>query len=429
MKRTLTPEVTKDVAARLARANEEAARHFPGDSAARQPVHTVYGGAHLFRSDSAPKLGGAALAALDAYAPDARAFALALGLEPSALMEEIYERMLRKLRDEPVEDIRIDFEDGYGMRPDTEEDAHAVAAAREVSSAHAAHSLPPYYGIRIKPLVGELAGRALRTLDLFLSTIAAEGGGLPANFVVTLPKVTRLEHVSALTDLLDLLEPRLGLAPGRLRFELMVETPQTIFGEDGRVVLPSFVRAGRGRCVSAHFGTYDYTAGLNITAAHQHMAHPACDFARHVMQVSLAGTGIMLSDGATNVLPVGDRAAVHTAWRLHYADVRRSLEGGFYQGWDLHPAQLATRFAANFGFFLEGKRAAQERLRAALEKGAGATSGVLDDPATGQALLAFFLRGKNCGAFREEDVARAGLSAEDLVTGSFSAILATRRAG
>ncbi len=161
----------------------------------------------------------------------------------------------------------------------------------------------------------------------------------------------------------------------------MVETPQSIFGSDGRVALPDLVRAGRGRCVGAHFGTYDYTAALGIAAAYQSMAHPACDFARHVMQVSLAGTGVALSDGSTNVLPVGDRAAVHAAWRLHYRDVRRSLENGFYQGWDLHPAQLATRFAANFGFFLEGKRAALERLRAALEKGRGrrVAPAVLDD--------------------------------------------------
>ncbi len=162
------------------------------------------------------------------------------------------------------------------------------------------------------------------------------------------------------------------------------------------------------------------------------MAHPACDFARHVMQVSLAGTGVALSDGSTNVLPVGDRAAVHAAWRLHYADVRRSLEGGFYQGWDLHPAQLATRYAANFGFFLEGKRAVQERLRAALEKGVAAVAagaargGIQDDPATGQALLSFFLRGKDCGAFSEKDAAEAGLSPQELAVDSFAAILEAR---
>jgi hypothetical protein len=145
------------------------------------------------------------------------------------------------------------------------------------------------------------------------------------------------------------------------------------------------------------------------------------------MQVSLAGTGVALSDGSTNILPVGRAPAVHAAWRLHYGLVRRSLENGFYQGWDLHPAQLPTRFAANFGFFLEGKKAAVERLRAALEKGAGAaSSGILDDPATGQALLAFFLRGKNGGAFREEDVALAGLSTEELATGSFQRILRNR---
>ncbi len=430
MKRTLTPELTREVVARLSTANAEIARLFPGDSVTRQPVHTFYEGAHLFRVNAVRELGEAALAALDEYAPTAADFARAIGVPPSPVFEEIFERVLGRLKKDPVEDYRIDFEDGYGARADDEEDTCAEAAARGVAAAHAAASLPTFYGIRIKPLEDRTADRALRTLDLFLSTLAAEGRALPPNLLITLPKITSPGQPAALADALDALEARLGLPAGSLKFELMVETPQTIFGEDGRVVLPSFVRAGRGRCVSAHFGTYDYTAGLNIAAAHQHMAHPACDFAKHVMQVSLAGTGIMLSDGSTNVLPVGSPSAVHAAWRLHYENVRRSLENGFYQGWDLHPAQLPTRFAANFGFFLEGKSAALQRLRAALEKGAdAASSGVLDDPATGQALLTFLLRGKNCGAFREEDVAGAGLSAEDLATGSFSAILAARRAG
>ncbi len=400
----------------------------------RQPVHTFYEGAHLFRANAAKELGEAALAALRKHAPTGTAFAEALGLPPSPRFEEIHERVLGKLREDPVEDYRIDFEDGYGVRTDDEEDACTAAVARGVAAARAAGSLSTFYGIRIKPLEDRSAARALRTLEIFLSTLAAEGrGSLPPGFVVTLPKITSPDQPAILAEALDGHEKRLGLPGGSLGFEIMVETPQTIFTPDGRIALPELVRAARGRCVGAHFGTYDYTASLGIAAAFQHMGHPACDFARHVLQVSLAGTGIMLSDGSTNVLPVGDRAAVHAAWRVHYADVRRSLEGGFYQGWDLHPAQLPSRFAANFGFFLEGKRAAQERLRAALEKGAAATTattgGILDDPATGQALLNFFLRGKNCGAFRESDAEQAGLSPEELVSGSFAKILKNRTAG
>ncbi len=397
----------------------------------RQPVHTVYEGAHLSRVNATRELGDAALAALDEHAPTPEAFARSIGVVPSPLFEEIDERVLRKLREEPVEDYRIDFEDGYGVRADDEEDACAATAARGIIAAQAGGVLSPFHGIRIKPLEDRLAARALRTLEIFLSTLAAEGRALPPNFRVTLPKITSADQPAALADALEAHEARLGLPAGSLTFEIMVETPQTIFAADGRVALPDLIRAGRGRCVGAHFGTYDYTASLGIAPAFQHMAHPACDFARHVMQVSLAGTGVALSDGSTNVLPVGDRAAVHAAWRLHYADVRRSLESGFYQGWDLHPAQLPTRFAANFGFFLESKKAALERLRAALEMGAAAAasgSNVLEDPATSQALLAFFLRGKNCSAFSETDAAEAGLLPGDLALGSFAAILAARRA-
>ena len=160
--------------------------------------------------------------------------------------------------------------------------------------------------------------------------------------------------------------------------EMMIETTQSIIDSEGRISLPMLLRAARGRCTAAHFGTYDYTASCSITAAHQHMTHPACDFAKHMMQVSFAGSGIWLSDGATNIMPVGphraaegaaltpdqideNRAVVHRAWKLHYDHIQHSLVGGFYQGWDLHPAQLVTRYAAVYSFFLESLDAASER--------------------------------------------------------------------
>lgn len=477
---TLTPELTNEVLARLSRANLDFARRYPGESPARQPVHTVYGGAHLFRSDSAPKLGALARAALAENAPDFVTFAKALELpgaaslpdEPEAvarladafasdahaarrvseaawLAHTVHTLVKEKLEREPVEDFRIDFEDGYGNRPNAEEDGHAASAAREVAAGRDAGTLPPFLGIRIKPFTEELRERSVRTLDVFLTTLLSGGAPLPAGFVVTLPKVTIPEQVTALADLFDLFEPRLGLAPGALRFEIMVETPQSLFGSDGRLVLPLLVGAGCGRCVSAHFGTYDYTAGVNVTAAHQHMAHVACDFAKHVMQVSLAGTGVTMSDGATNVMPVGphraakdgppltaqqvveNRRAVHRAWRLHYGHVRHSLEGAYYQGWDLHPAQLPTRYAAVYTFFLESLEAASERLTNFIEKAAQATlvGDVFDDAATGQGLLNFFLRGIACGAIPEEEVLATGITLEELRGRSFVKILRNRRGG
>jgi citrate lyase beta subunit len=436
------------VLAQIEEANRDFAARFPGDSARRQPVHTVYGGAQVFRSDTAPRLGALARRSLEEYAPEPQDLGRALDL-PEKLAAMIYDRVAKKLSREPVEDFRIDFEDGYGNRTDSEEDGHAESAAVEVAKGLAAGTLPPYVGIRIKPFTEELKGRAVRTLDLFLTTLARETGGrLPDNFVVTIPKVTVPEQVSALAQLLDQLERHLGL-PGRaLPFEIMVETPQAILDETGSASLPRLVGASRGRCVAAHFGTYDYTASLNITAAYQQMTHPACDFAKSVMQVALAGTGVWISDAATNVLPVPphraargqaltarqieeNRGAVHAAWKLHYDHVRHSLSHGFYQGWDLHPAQLPTRYAALYAFFLEGIDAASARLKNFVAKAGQATlvGEVFDDAATGQGLLNHFLRAWSCGAITEDEaVEMSGLTLDELRGRSFVKILKSRKA-
>lgn len=411
-------------------ANARVAELFPGDSPARQPVHVVYGGAQLFKADAARKLGSLALRALQEHAPDPEAFATALGFD-RALAERIHVRVVEKLTREPVEDLRIDFEDGFGARPDAEEDAFALSTAEEVAAGLAGGMLPASIGIRIKPLNAEHKRRSLRTLDLFVTRLLEQtGGGLPSNFVVTLPKITTADHVTAMASACEALEYWRDLAAGSLKFEVMIETPQSVFAADGTVALPRFVAEGRGRIVAAHFGTYDYTATCGITAAYQHMLHPACDFAKHVMQVALAGTGIWLSDGATNVMPVGPRDVVYRAWRLHAEHVRHSLVNGFYQGWDLHPAQLPSRYAAVYAFFMEGLDAASERLKNFVQKAAQATlvGDVFDDAATGQGLLNYFLRAMNCGAITEhEAVAMSGVTLDELRGRSFVKILDRRR--
>jgi len=478
MQTSLLPEQLGAVIDRLGEANSAFAARYPGETGRRQPVHTVYGGAHLFKADTARRLGSLALRALDEYGSDPFVFARAVGLpgsgelnsslekdadlrarlaaepelvrrvDPAAWMAHaVYGRVVEKLRREAVEDFRIDFEDGYGNRPDEEEDAHAAQAAREAASAAAAGTLPPFIGIRIKPFTEELRQRSFRTLDIFVTTLAsAAGGRLPENFVVTLPKVVAVEQVAALADIFDLLEPALGLAAGALRMELMVETTQSIIDHRGRANLPLLLEAARGRCTAAHFGTYDYTASCQITAAHQHMLHPACDFAKHMMQVAFAGTGVWLSDGATNIMPVAvhrpaegqklteeqaeeNRRAVHRAWALHFSHVRNSLTNAFYQGWDLHPAQLPTRYAAVYSFFLESLAAASERLSNFVEKAAKATlvGDVFDDAATGQGLLNYFLRAINCGAVTEREAQElTSLTLDELRTGSFVKILKGR---
>lgn len=410
-------------------------------------MHTVYGGAHLFTADIVQKLGAAALRALEEYAPDQSAFSQALGMRLD-LAERIYPRIVEKLTREPIEDFRIDFEDGFGSRPDAEEDHHAQAAADQVAKGLAAGTLPAAIGIRIKALNEELKRRSLRTFDLFLTRLLdRSNGSLPAEFAVTLPKITSPAQVAALRSACDAIERTHGLAQGALRIELMVETSQTIFSADGRIALPRLVAEGGGRISAAHFGTYDYTAGLAVTAAHQHMMHPVCDFAKHVMQVALAGTEVRLSDGATNIMPVGphrrspggeltesqrteNAETVHRAWRLHAEHIRHSLAGGFYQGWDLHPAQLPTRYATVYAFFLEGLEPAADRLRSFVGKAAQATliGQVFDDAATGQGLLNYFLRAMNCGAIAEvEAVGLSGLTLEELRGRSFVRILANRR--
>ena len=446
----LTDADVAPVHADLRAANERFLTRYPGESHARQPVHTVYGGGHLFKADSARRLGDVALRALAEYAPDPEAFAAAFELDPGTLnVAALYERVRAKLETEPVEDFRLDYEDGYGNRLDAEEDAHAVQGAQEVAKGLAAGTLPPFVGIRIKPMNEDLRLRAARTLDLFVSTLVTESGGaLPSGFVVTVPKVQIPAQVTAVVRLLELLETRLHLPAGALKMELMLETPQAIIGADGRLPLPSLIDAAGGRCTGVHFGVYDYTASRNITAAYQAMGHAVCDFAREVMAVSLAGTGIFLSDGATNILPVGphrgspesplsadqqaeNRAVVHQAWRLAYRDTQHSLVNGIYQGWDLHPAQLVARYAAVYEFFQRGQAAASARLHAFVGKAALASlhGDVFDDAATGQGLLNFFLRGLSCGAVSESDCLATGLSMDEIRTRSFLKILQGRRAG
>ena len=413
----------------LTAANLEFARTHPGDRGERQPVHVMYGGAHLFKRDLCRKSGALALRALSEYAPDAEAFATAMGVS-AEVSRIVYARVLEKLRREPVESFTLDFEDGYGFRSNAEEDATAFSAAVEVARGLEEGTLPEFIGIRIKPLAEETKQRAFRTLERFLGALLDETGGrLPGKFSVTLAKITVPEQVSALVDALD----RLGVK----RVELMIETPQSLTS------LPRLVEAARGRCVAVHFGAYDYTAALGINGAT--LLHQACDFARSTMQVQLAGTGVWLSDGVTNVLPVpvhrGDglsteqaaqnRAGVQRAWRIHYQHIRHALDQGFYQGWDLHPAQLPARFAAVYAYFLEGMDAASERLRNFISQAARATlaGDVFDDAATGQGLLNYFLRAMNCGAIPASDVpGLTGLSVEELRSASFSKILEGRKA-
>lgn len=379
----------------LAETDEVLEAVYPGDSGARQPVHTVYVPADRFTPDLAAQWGARALAAVEA-AGGMETLAAQAGIEP-ALIGAVSARVSHKLATEPIEDLRLDFEDGYGDRGDTE-DADVATAASRVADAVASGSAPPFIGIRFKCFEKPTRARGLRTLDLFIGGLL-EAGALPDGLVLTLPKVTTTAQVEAMVIAVEALERTHGLDAGRLRFEVQVETPQLVLGADGRSPLAQLPVAAPGRISGLHYGTYDYSASLGIAAEYQSMEHPAADLAKEIMQLAVAGTGIRLSDGSTNILPVGERAA--EAWALHARLVRRSLERGFYQGWDLHPHQLATRYLATYAFYREGYPAAASRLRTYLAHEDGA---VMDEPATARALAWFVLRGVQCGAIDAVEV-------------------------
>ncbi|QUQ62504.1 DUF6986 family protein [Kutzneria sp. CA-103260] len=362
-------------------------RLFPGSTGVRQPVHTVYVPADQVGPGLVRSWGDRALAALDEFAPDAGALTDATGVDAVG----VYDRLRAKLSREPVEDLRIDFEDGYGFPADDVEDAHVLAAASVLREAAS-----PFSGIRIKGFEPSGRRRGVRTLSLLLGAL----NPLPPNFVVTLPKVTSVEQVESMVWLCTQLER----FPGELRFELQIETTQAVLGPDGAATVARMIHASDGRCTGLHYGTYDYSAACGVTAAHQSMAHPVADHAKNVMLLAAAGTGVHVSDGSTNILPVGDPPAVRFGWHLHTRLVTRSLEHAIYQGWDLHPHQLPTRFLATFSFYRTAFPAAAARLRSYLSNTAGV---FLDEPATAQALSAALVRGMDCGALEVPEVEEA----------------------
>ncbi|RAY13020.1 aldolase [Actinomadura craniellae] len=393
----LSVSSTDDLSARVAAVQAEHAEHFTGPAQGRQPVHTVYVPADRFSRTTPADFGAEALRLLNNHMPGPGSFGAAFGLDPE-IAGTVRERVAAKLVREPVEDLRIDFEDGYGYRPDAEEDAHVAQVVEAVAAAYQVKGLPHYWGLRVKPFSEEGNRRAMRTLDAFLTQLRDRLGRLPGGFVVTLPKVVMPEQVAIFTAYLERLESALGLPSGILRFEVQIETAESIVDHRGEFGPRAIAAAGAGRVTGAHFGVYDYTAAIGLPPQEQRLDHPACDFARHVMQVSLAGTGIRLSDGSTNVVPRNDGPdEVNRAWSVHAAHVRHSLRHGFYQGWDLHPAHLPSRYAIVYAFHLGGVDDVIGRVRAWHEQ-AAARGGTLDEPATIAALTDRLRRAVDCGA-------------------------------
>ena len=377
----------------------------------RRPVQVLYGGAHLFKPGAAARIGQLARAALDTYAPDGPTYAHALGLSLSpAQATDLRKRVIAKLEHEPVEDFRIDFEDGYGVRPDDEEDAHAEAAGIALEQGRRDGTLPPFIGVRLKPFSGGAARRALRTLE----RVGAHLGPDPIpGFALTAPKVVLPIQVELLRRSAEALEHRLAWPQGAIALELMVETPSALISLDGRLGILALVEAAGGRCRSVHVGPYDLTSALGISAANQWLGHPSVELVRRLLQLALSGTGVTIADGPTTLLPVGphreprndseraaNREAVFRAWSRTADDVRRAYRDGIIQGWDLHPAQLPARYGALFATLREEIAPAAARLRKFLDQAAQATrlGAEFDDAATARGLLNGLRRAVECGA-------------------------------
>ena len=461
MNTKLSVQEVKDILIKIDASYKNFVKTYSGALKTRQPIHTVYGGAHLFHSQVTKKLGVSAKKIFLDYSPNPIFFAQRMQLPgyqelpkkkqdinnllvdipknyPAAwFAHRVWSRVLEKLEKEAVEDFRIDFEDGFGVRSDEEEDRVAVQTAKEITKAMIEKALPSFIGIRIKSF-DNFAERSIRTLDIFLANLLASSP-LPENFVITFPKVAIVDHVSLLVEILEKLEKTHSLALGSLKIELMVELTQTIINQQGSSHIWNLITASKGRCRGLHFGTYDYTASCDVIAHFQTMDNSVCDFAKHIMQNSAMGTGLMLSDGATNIFPVAvypgstnsaqiaeNVDSFYYAWKIQFNNIQNSLRTGFYQGWDLHPAQLPIRYAACYAFYLQEYEQIYTRMENFLTISGKAvlSDDVFDDAATGQGLVNFFLKAYNCGAITKEDITKLHISPEVLQTRSFPKIIA-----
>ncbi|MFI6513504.1 DUF6986 family protein [Streptosporangium sp. NPDC050855] len=377
------------------RVHREQRALYPYRPAGWQPVHTVYVPADRFGAGTVRAWGEAALELFRRHLPESELAAIlgpvvdsvidpVIGAVPGGaggalagdLAGEVHARVAAKLGREPVEDLRVDFEDGYGVRPG-EEDGHVSAAAAAIAAMDADGTLPRRWGLRVKSFADGDPVRSLRTLDGLLTGVMERAGHLPEGFTVTFPKVLMRAYLHQFADCLGALEDGLGLDRGRLRFEIQVEAPQTV-----RFLDAGLVTALEGRLAAAHFGVFDYTASCGLPPHEQRLDHPACDHARHVMQTVFAGTGVELSDGSLAATPASDDGpAVRGLWRRHARLVGHSLTHGFPQGWDMHPSHLVSRYAAVYAFHLSRRGEYARRVRAWQER-RDAGGGVMDEPAT-----------------------------------------------
>lgn len=407
----LDPSAVDRLLAGVEAADADARTSWPGPDDARQPAHVLYVPADRVMATTVRDAGDEATRLLRRHAPTPADLAVATGMVAGDLADQVHDRVASKLAHEPVEDLRVDFEDGYLGRDQTTEARDAEAAARALGEMVVAGTAPPFLGLRVKSFTDGLARRSVATLDRFLDTLLDTAGELPTGFLVTFPKIVSTEHVAAFADVLAALEDAHGLPAGCLVFEVQLETPASMLGPRGEVALRGIQDAGAGRLRAVHLGIFDYTAALGLPVEEQRLDHPACDLARHLAQVTFAQTHVWLSDGSTNVRPADDTTEeVRRVWRIHAGHVRHSLAHGFVQGWDLHPAHLVSRWAAVYAHLLTGLDEVIQRL-AAWQDGAVGGS-VMDEPATVRILARRLRRAVACGAIKPDAVDPVWLESE-----------------
>ncbi|HEX4686563.1 MAG TPA: aldolase, partial [Nocardioides sp.] len=234
----LARELAGELDRRLAAEDDALVARFPGERPGRQPVHTVYVPADRYDADLTIAWGERARQAMAEHAEILRD---CLGEAAGDLLPLVEDKLGR----EPIEDLRIDFEDGYGVRGDDVEDADIGRAAEALAAAQrsrASSALPPSYGIRFKSFERPTRSRGLATLVGFVDRLLSSGGRLDG-FVVTLPKVTSVAQVEAMAVACDRIEGAHGLSRGTLRFEIQVETPQSILGPDGTALVARMIQA------------------------------------------------------------------------------------------------------------------------------------------------------------------------------------------
>ncbi|MFI5955069.1 DUF6986 family protein [Cryptosporangium sp. NPDC051539] len=398
-------DLLNDLDERLAETDAALKAQHERPAPGRQPVHTVYVPADQFSAGLPARWGTEALALLDRHGSSPEAFGL-----PAEAVRAALPRVRVKLATEPIEDLRIDFEDGYGYRSDADEDADAQKAGQAVAALIGRERSPFTLGLRVKSMEARDRRRGVRTLDLLVKTLCQnlpDGPDLPPvltnTFVVTLPKVSSVAQVEAMLSVVDAIEDANRLTAGTIGVELQIELPGAIQSPTGVATVANLVAAAGDRCAGVHYGTYDYSAACGVAAAFQALDHPVADHAKAVMLLAAVQAGVPAVDGSTNVMPAGSTAEVRAAWANHARLVRRSLERAYYQGWDMHPGHLVTRYLATYVFFRDALPAAAARLTTYLARSSG-QAGVVDEPATARALATVVLRGLDCGALTEDEV-------------------------